>query len=85
MKNLNENEAKALRAICDDCDELDGWGFTRISPMVLAVMAAFDNNGQVAGGYIRDLMDKNLIEADAHEDTVWIEPDVFAEFYPYCD
>lgn len=75
---LNENERKAMRAICWDCDDIDGYGFTRPADMVLAVTAEFDNNGQVAGGYIRDLIEKNLI--DMTDDEVWVEPDVFAEF-----
>lgn len=38
---MNGNETKAMRAICADCDELDGWGFTRPSDMVAALLKAF--------------------------------------------
>ena len=79
MTNLNDNERKALGAICADCDELDGWGFTRIADMILAVMREFDN-GQVVGGYISDLMKKNLIDVDAKEDEVWVSPKVFEAY-----
>lgn len=79
IKNLNENERRAMRVICSDCDEIDGYGFTRPIDMVIALVNEF-KNGNVAGGYITDLIDKNLIEVDVHDDTVWVEPDVYEEF-----
>lgn len=78
--NLNENERKALSAICADCDEIDGYGFTRIPDMAWALFNAFDRNGQVAGGYITDLRDKGLIDIDAAEDEVWVDPEVYEQF-----
>lgn len=79
MKHLNENEVRAMKAICADCDELDGYGFTRPTDMVVALAKEF-GNGQVAGGYLADLMEKNLIEVDVFDDTVWVEPDVFEAY-----
>ena len=73
---MNDNETKAIRAICDDCDELDGWGFTRPGHMVAALLKVF-RSGEVAGGYIRDLMDKNVIDVDFRDDTVWVRPEIF--------
>lgn len=80
MKNLNENEAKAMRAICADCDEIDGYGFTRPADMAWALFEAFDRNAHVAGGYITSLSDKGLIELDMVDNTVWVEPEVFEQF-----
>lgn len=82
-ENLNENERKAMTAICDDCDDLDGWGFDRPSDMMLALLDAFDGNPHRAGGYLKDLIDKGLVEIEPYEDEVWINPDVFEEF-AYC-
>lgn len=79
MTKLNENENKALSAICDDCDELDGYGFTRVGDALIALIGVF-GDPKVAGGYITDLIKKNLIEFDLHEDEVWVNPDVFEQF-----
>lgn len=79
MKKLNENEVKAIKAICADCDDIDGYGFTRVADMMLALVNEF-KNGQVAGGYVTDLMDKGLIDVDDHEDEVWVEPEVFEAY-----
>lgn len=80
MKHLNENEAKAMKVICADCDEIDGYGFTRPKDMVMALVKEF-KNGQVAGGYIADLMEKGFIEVDVVDDTVWVEPEIFEAYY----
>lgn len=80
MIKLNDNEAKAMRAICQDCDEIDGYGFTRISNMCEAVAIAFDRNYHKAGGYISALLDKNLIDMCVIDDEVWVAPDVFEQF-----
>lgn len=80
MKHLNDNERKALEAVCYDCDNLDGWGFTRIWDMCEAVAKAFDNNYQRAGGYIKVLKEKRLIDIHASEDEAWVSPEVFGEF-----
>lgn len=79
-KSLNENERKALGAIIDTCDEIDGEGFTRQVPMMLAVMKVFDNNGQRAGGYIADLINKNLIMIEPTEDEVWVMKEAMEAF-----
>ena len=82
-ENLNENEVKVLRAICAGCDDIDGWGFHRPSMMMVDVMGEFDgvkNQGQVVGGYIRDLIDKGLIEFNAYDDEVWVRPEVFETY-----
>lgn len=83
MTKLNENEAKVLRAICEGCDEIDGWGFHRPSMMMVDVMKAFEgskNQGQVVGGYIRDLIEKDLIEFNAYDDEIWVRPEIFEQF-----
>lgn len=85
MENLNKNEAKVLRAICEGCDEIDGWGFHRPSMMMRDVLQVFErveNLGQVAGGYVRDLIEKDLIEFNAYDDEVWVRPEVFSQFVP---
>lgn len=76
---MNENERMAMEAICADCDELDGWGFTRPTDMVVALVKKF-NDGNVVGGYIADLMHKNMIDVDVMDDTVWVSPEIFAEY-----
>lgn len=78
--NLNKNEEKMLRAICEDCDDIDGWGFNRPSMCVQKLIELFDYKAKVAGGYLRDLIDKDLIEFDRYEDTIWVRPEVYAEF-----
>lgn len=77
---MSDNEKKALSAICNDCDELDGWGFTRIADMVMAVCAEFGNNAQVAGGYISDFIAKGIIELDEIGNEVWVKPEIYAEY-----
>ena len=64
MTNLNENERKALNAIIDTCDDLDGDLFTRMTDAMLAVMEAFDWNGHVAGGYMASLIKKGYLEEE---------------------
>lgn len=80
MANLNQYEIKAIKAIVADCDDLDGWGFTRTASMTNAVADEFDGNYQRAGGYIADLIEKGLVEADLACDEVWIAPEVFEEY-----
>lgn len=80
MINLNENEEKMLRAICEGCDEIDGWGFHRPSMVVQDLIKLFDYKAKVAGGYLRDLIDKDLIEFDRYDDTIWVRPEVYSEF-----
>lgn len=87
MTNLNDKERKVLSAICNDCDELDGWGFTRPSGMMVALARSLGNEfgngsewGNRIGGYITDLIKKNLIELDLREDEVWVSPEVFEQF-----
>ena len=80
MKDINKNEKRALEAICADCDNLDGWGFTRLWDMCEAVAQEFKYNYQVAGGYIKALMDKRLIDVDKHDDEVWVRPEVYELF-----
>lgn len=75
MKNLNENERKALDAIIETCDDLDGDLFTRKEDAAMAVLKAFDYNGQVAGGYISQLIDKGYLdfeEDDGYGIGVWV-------------
>jgi hypothetical protein len=80
IKSLNENELKALKAICADCDEIDGYGFDRPKDMKLALLDAFNGNGHVVGGYMNDLCDKGLIDVDIPENEVWVDKEIFAEF-----
>ena len=87
MAKLNENERKVLSAICNDCDELDGWGFTRPSGMMVALMRNLGEEfgsgakkGMSIGAYVSDLMKKNLVDLDLQEDEVWVRPDVFEAY-----
>lgn len=79
IESLNDNERKAMSVICGDCDDLDGYGFTRPGDMALALIKEF-GNGQVAGGYISDLIERGLIEVDLTENEVWIDPEVYTQF-----
>lgn len=79
IKGLNESERKAMSVICADCDDIEGYGFTLPSHMALALVDEF-KNANVAGGYISDLLEKGLIEIDFYDETVWVEPEVYAEF-----
>lgn len=76
MANLNENERKALEIICDDCDDIEGEGFTRLTGVMIELVKHF-KNGQVAGGYITDLMSKGLITVEPSENEVWVNAEVF--------
>lgn len=78
VMTLNESEKRALSVICNDCDEMDGWGFTRPAYVVPALVKAFDGNAHRAGGYFRDLAEKGCI--DHFDDEVWVRPDVFAAY-----
>ena len=72
---LNENEKRALNAIIETCDDLDGELFTRVTDAGTAVLEEFDYNGHVAGGYITDLINKGFIEIeedDFYGDGMWV-------------
>lgn len=78
MKNLNENETKALEAICADCDEIDGWGFNRPSDAYEAVaneIGAYD-----ALSVLYSLEEKGAIELCLIDDTLWVRQEVYATF-----
>ena len=77
---LNDNEKRALKAICDDCDDLDGWGFTRVSSVANVLADVFDGNPQRAGGYIKCLADKGYVDVNVFDDEVWVNPDVFVQY-----
>lgn len=77
---LNKNEVKALSVICADCDELDGWGFTRPSMVIDSLAEAFNNNYRVMGGYLKDLIDKNLIDYNTFDDELWVYPEYFEQY-----
>ena len=79
---LNENEKRAMRAICDDCDDIDGYGFTRMGDMAYALLSEFGNS-HVAGGYMSDLDEKGLIDICYDDNEVWVSPNVFAEYRGY--
>ena len=77
MTKLNANERRALNVIIDTCDDLDRDLFTRLIDAAQALMDAFDGNGQVAGGYIADLMKKgylDLEEDDFYGAGLWVNP-----------
>ena len=76
MHNLNENEIKAMNAILETCDDIDGEYFTRLGDAVLALVKTF-GNGNVAGGYFTALENKGVLEMD--EDScgpcLWVNVD----------
>lgn len=81
---ISEEKAKsietvAMEAICADCDEIDGYGFTRPGHMVMALVDVFED-AKEAGEQIWRLMEKGLIEVDTFDDTVWIEPEVYKAY-----
>ena len=63
MAKLNENEKRALEAIKDTCDDLDGYLFTRRNDAMLALVELF-RDGLRAGGYYIDLLNKGFIEEE---------------------
>lgn len=82
---LNWNETIAIKAICDDCDELDGYGFNRPKDVVEVLMEALDlPNKKAAGAYMADLEKKGLIDIDTFEDEIWVNPDVFEKYCSWC-
>lgn len=78
LTKLNHGERKALETIVDGCDEIDGWGFHRPS-LVMDDLVRELGNPHVVGGYLRDLIDKDLIEFDTIDDTIWVSPEVYEE------
>lgn len=80
MMNLSENETKAIRAICKDCDDIEGYGFTRIPDMVYALSVAFEEQMWRVGEFIRIMTEKNLIDIIYDENEVWVEPEVYKQF-----
>ena len=48
MHNLNENEIKAMNAILETCDDIDGEYFTRLGDAVLALVKIFGNENALA-------------------------------------
>ena len=43
VNNLNENEIKAINAILETCDDIDGEYFTRIDDAIMAIVKVFVN------------------------------------------
>lgn len=85
IKNLNETERALMQAICDDCDDLDGWGFDRPVDVVTVLVTELvvkgrDKSENAAGAYLTDFIKKGLIEFYQLEDEVWVDPEVFAAF-----
>lgn len=78
MTNLNENERKAMSAICADCDEIDGWGFTHPSDAFEVVAKAVGES--VAVKLLDRLNDKNIIDVCVIDDTLWVRPELFEQF-----
>lgn len=75
MNKLNENETKALNAIIDTCDDLDGYLFTRLTDAIVALCALF-GDGHVAGGYYASLLDKGYLSLepdDFYGMGLWVE------------
>lgn len=81
---ISEEKAKsmetlAMEVICANCDEIDGYGFTRPVSMVMALVDVFQDGFEV-GRQVKKLIDKNLIEVDVIDDTVWVEPEVYKAY-----
>lgn len=79
MKKLNENESKALGIICNDCDDIDGEGFTRLTSIIGLLVSEF-KNGHAAGGYLTQLAAKGYVDIDPMEDEVWVGRDVYSAY-----
>lgn len=79
IKNLSENERRAMSAICADCDEIDDWGFDRPSDAYAAAFGEF-NSDKVTSDTLNSLMEKDVIEIDLIDDTLWVKPEVYASF-----
>lgn len=78
MKSLNANETKALNAILEDCDDIEGEYFTRQKDAIKALTKVF-GDAKVAGGYFTDLSDKGFLAIDDEDDFygtgIWVNVD----------
>lgn len=78
MRNLNENEIKAMNAILETCDDIYGEYFTRQKDAIKALIKVF-GDAKVAGGYFTDLSDKGFLEIDDEDDFygtgIWVNVD----------
>ena len=77
--NFSIAEIKALQAICADCDDIDGEGFTTPEDAFMAVVHQFDS-GEQAGECIDGLRAKGVVTIDIYDNTLWVDRDVFAAF-----
>ena len=73
-------EIKALMAICNDCDDIEGEGFTRPADALLLVLGIFRGDGDMAGKCVKALADKGAISFDFEDDTLWVDREVYATF-----
>ena len=76
MQKLNENEIKAMNAILETCDYIDGEYFNRLGDAILALCEVF-GNGTDAGAYLMALVNKGALEMDedAYGIGLWVKVD----------
>lgn len=80
MKTLTTKEQVTFEHICEDCDELDGWGFTR--PSFLFAGEA-PNGAEAMKNLVTNMVsldDKGYIEFNFVEDEIWVNPELFASY-----
>ena len=78
---LTADEKRALAAIIETCDNLDGDLFTRPADAVLAIIDTLGCSGQAAGGYITSLGNKGILdtEEDGYGLGFWVNVDTIDE------
>ena len=69
----------AMEAIASDCDEIEGWGFTRPSEVVGVVGDAIGGELEAIKAISR-LNTMNVIDICVIDDTLWVRPEVFETF-----
>ena len=85
MTNLTERKAMAdvdrmaMEAIASDCDEIDGWGFTRPSEVIGVVGDAIGGELEAIKSISR-LNAMNLIDICTIDNTLWMRPEIFEQF-----
>ena len=75
---LTAAERDALTIIVADCDDIDGWGFTR--PEVIADVLMASDDMDAANKAVRALIDADIVTLNPVEREIWVTPEAFAAF-----
>lgn len=88
MKNLNENEMRALFAVIDTCDELDGELFTRLPDVMAKLSLDVFDDPNACGGYVTQLQRKGYLsfeEDDGYGMGIWVDVKPYEVEVKYVD